>query len=65
MQQYAKHVLSTFYYTEYLQQKNLCYTQASQKIGQSLKESPRGMLVRKKIFWMSNKTFIEFGFRML
>ena len=41
MQEYAKHILSAFYYTEYLQ--------PSQKIGQSRKESPRGdMLVKNR-----------------
>ena len=49
MQEYAKHILSAFYYTEYLQEKKSVLDAPSQKIGQSRKESPRGdMLVKNR-----------------
>ena len=49
MQEYAKHMLSTFYYAEYLQEKKFCFRRNRAKKQDSLKESPRGgMLVRNK-----------------
>ena len=71
-QEYAKHItqymLSTFWGVS--AKKTLCLYPETvpKKIGQSLEEiSLRGGKLVKNfiIFWMNNKTIIEFGFRMM
>ena len=66
MQEYAKHMLSTFYYTEYLQEKKSVLDATEPKNRTVLKKvHGEACLLGIKIFWMSNKTIIEFSFRML
>ena len=48
--------------------KKLClYPETVPKLGQSLEESlaGAGLVKNLKIFWMNDKTIIEFGFRMM
>ena len=66
MQEYAKHMLSTFYYTEYLQEKKSVLDATEPKNRTVLKKVHEEVcLLGIKIFWMRNKTIIEFSFRML
>ena len=48
--------------------KKLClYPETVPQLGQSLEESLAGggLVKNLKIFWMNDKTIIEFGFRMM
>ena len=60
-------MLSTVWVVSARKKKSVYILKPSWKINQSFEESLRGgkLVKNLEIFWMNNKTIIEFGFRLM